>query len=170
MTLSKKNSKALFDRALSRIPGAVNSPVRAWRAVGGAPVFIAKGAGAYLFDADGNRLIDYVGSYGPAILGHAHPEVVAAVAEQAACGFSFGAPTELEVELVERIAGAIPAAEKVRLVSSGTGAGMTALRSALAATCCSGIIKFDGCYHVHSDDLLVRAGSGAMTLGVPDCA
>ncbi|MBE3602359.1 glutamate-1-semialdehyde 2,1-aminomutase [bacterium] len=170
MTLSKKNSKALFDRALSRIPGAVNSPVRAWRAVGGAPVFIAKGAGAYLFDADGNRLIDYVGSYGPAILGHAHPEVVAAVAEQAACGFSFGAPTELEVELVERIAGAIPAAEKVRLVSSGTEAGMTALRIARAATGRSGIIKFDGCYHGHSDALLVRAGSGAMTLGVPDCA
>lgn len=170
MTLSKKNSKALFDRALIRIPGAVNSPVRAWRAVGGAPVFIAKGAGAYLFDADGNRLIDYVGSYGPAILGHAHPEVVAAVAEQAARGFSFGAPTELEVELAERIAGAIPAAEKVRLVSSGTEAGMTALRIARAATGRSGIIKFDGCYHGHSDALLVRAGSGAMTLGVPDCA
>ncbi len=170
MMLSTKNSQALFERARVRIPGAVNSPVRAWRAVGGAPVFVKKAEGAWLLDADDNRLIDYVGSYGPAILGHAHPEVVAAVAEQAAQGFSFGAPTELEVELAERIAEAIPAAEKVRLVSSGTEAGMTALRIARAATGRSGIIKFDGCYHGHSDALLVRAGSGAMTLGVPDCA
>ncbi len=165
-----KNSQALFRRAAQHIPGAVNSPVRAWRAVGGAPRFIHRGEGAYLFDADGNRLIDYVGSYGPAILGHAHPAIVAAVTDQATRGFSFGAPTELEVELAERIAAAIPIAEKVRLVSSGTEAGMTALRIARAATGRSGIIKFDGCYHGHSDALLVRAGSGAMTLGVPDCA
>ncbi len=170
MKLSNENSQALFKRALERIPGAVNSPVRAWRAVGGAPAFIHSGQGAYLRDADGNRLIDYVGSYGPAILGHAHPAVVAAVADQAGRGFSFGAPTELEVELAERIAAAIPIAEKVRLVSSGTEAGMTALRIARAATGRNGIIKFDGCYHGHSDALLVRAGSGAMTLGVPDCA
>jgi len=121
-------------------------------------------------DADGNRLIDYVGSYGPAILGHARAEVAAAIAEQAGRGFSYGAPTELEVELAERISAAVPIAEKVRLVSSGTEAGMTALRIARAATGRSTIIKFDGCYHGHSDSLLVRAGSGAMTLGVPDSA
>jgi glutamate-1-semialdehyde 2,1-aminomutase len=166
----KKNSTALFARAATVIPGAVNSPVRAWKAVGGAPLFIAHGQGAMLVDADGNRLIDYVGSYGPAILGHAHPEVVSAVADQAGHGFGYGAPTELEIEIAERIAAAIPMARKVRLVSSGTEAGMTAIRIARAATDRSRIIKFDGCYHGHSDALLVRAGSGAMTLGVPDSA
>lgn len=166
----KKNSTALFARAENKIPGAVNSPVRAWKAVGQSPAFISRGEGSSLFDVDGNRLIDYVGSYGPAILGHAHPEVVAAISDQAQRGFSYGAPTELEVELAERISAAIPVAEKVRLVSSGTEAGMTALRIARAATGRPGIIKFDGCYHGHSDSLLVRAGSGAMTLGVPDSA
>jgi glutamate-1-semialdehyde 2,1-aminomutase len=166
----KKNSTALFARAENKIPGAVNSPVRAWKAVGQTPAFIARGEGSSLIDVDGNRSIDYVGSYGPAILGHAHPTVVAAIADQAQRGFSYGAPTELEVELAERISAAIPVAEKVRLVSSGTEAGMTALRIARAATGRPGIIKFDGCYHGHSDSLLVRAGSGVMTLGVPDSA
>jgi len=138
--------------------------------VGGAPIFIERASGAYVFDADQNRLIDYVGSYGPAILGHAHPTIAGALAEQARLGFSFGAPTALEVELAEMIGAAIPLAEKVRLVSSGTEAGMTALRIARAATGRPGFIKFDGCYHGHSDALLVRAGSGALTLGVPDSA
>ena len=170
MPILDKNSSRLFDLALRHIPGAVNSPVRAWRAVGGSPLFITSGEGAFIFDADGNRFIDYVGSYGPAILGHAHPQVIAALADQAARGLSFGAPTEREVELADRISAAIPAAEKVRLVSSGTEAGMTALRLARAATGRPSIIKFDGCYHGHSDSLLVRAGSGVMTLGVPDSA
>src|SRR5712692_1446865 len=167
---SYKKSSALFERAKKTIPGAVNSPVRAWNAVGSSPLFIERGEGAYLLDADGNRFIDYVGSYGPTILGHANPEIAAAIAEQARRGLGYGAPTELEVELAEAIGTAIPIAEKVRLVSSGTEAGMTAIRIARAATGRPGIIKFDGCYHGHSDGLLVRAGSGAMTLGVPDSA
>jgi glutamate-1-semialdehyde 2,1-aminomutase len=170
MIISNKISRALFERASSKIPGAVNSPVRAWNAVGGSPVFIERGDGAYLFDADQNRFIDYVGSYGPMIAGHSHPAVTAAVVAQASRGMSYGAPTELEVELAERIGAAIPVAQKVRLVSSGTEAGMTAIRIARAATGRAGIIKFDGCYHGHSDPLLVRSGSGAMTLGVPDSA
>lgn len=170
MKISQKNSTALFARATKTIPGAVNSPVRAWQAVGRTPAFVTRGEGALLFDADGNRFLDYVGAYGPAILGHAHPAVVAAITDQARRGFSYGAPTALEIELAERISAAIPVAEKVRLVSSGTEAGMTALRIARAATGRPGIIKFDGCYHGHSDSLLVRAGSGAMTFGVPDSA
>ena len=142
--------------------------MRAWKAVSATPLFIAAGAGAYLTDEDGNRFIDYVGAFGPAILGHADPQVVGAVAEQALRGCSYGAPTRLEVELAELISTAIPMAEKVRLQSSGTEAGMTALRIARAATGRSMIVKFDGCYHGHSDSLLVRAGSGALTLGVPD--
>jgi glutamate-1-semialdehyde 2,1-aminomutase len=167
-TMITKKSAALLDRATAVIPGAVNSPVRAWKAVGGAPLFIARGEGACVVDADGNCLVDYVGSYGPAILGHAHPDVAATVGAQARDGFGYGATTALEVELAERIASAISAAEKVRLLSSGTEAGMTAIRLARAATGRHHIIKFDGCYHGHSDSLLVRAGSGAMTLGVPD--
>ena len=167
---AEKKSHELFDRARKKIPGAVNSPVRAWKGVGGAPLFIASATGPYLVDADGDRLIDFVGSYGPAILGHARSEVVAAVQEQAKSGFGYGAPTRLEVELAELISSAIECAEKVRLVSSGTEAGMTALRLARAATGRSAIVKFDGCYHGHSDSLLVRAGSGGMTLGVPDSA
>jgi glutamate-1-semialdehyde 2,1-aminomutase len=170
MTITRKNSDALFDRARKKIPGAVNSPVRAWKAVGGSPLFVTRAQGAYIFDADGNRFIDYVGSYGPAILGHAHPDIASALAEQARHGLSYGAPTELEIELAERLGAAIPLAEKVRLVSSGTEAGMTALRIARAATKRGTIIKFDGCYHGHSDALLVRAGSGALTLAVPDSA
>ena len=170
MTIAMKKSDALFARAEKKIPGAVNSPVRAWKAVGGSPLFISHAQGPYITDADGNRFIDYVGSYGPAILGHAHPDVAAALADQARHGFSYGAPTELEVDLAERISAAIPVAEKVRLVSSGTEAGMTALRIARAATGRPAVIKFDGCYHGHSDALLVRAGSGALTLAVPDSA
>jgi len=166
--LRSDRSRDLLKRAQKKIPGAVNSPVRAWSAVKGATLFLARASGAYVFDADGNRFIDYVGSYGPAILGHGDPRVAAAVAEQATNGFSFGAPTELEVEIAEIICSAIQAAEKVRLVNSGTEAGMTAIRLARAATGRDKIIKFDGCYHGHSDGLLVRAGSGGMTLGVPD--
>jgi len=166
----KQKSAALFERALLKIPGAVNSPVRAWTAVADTPLFIAKGAGAYVLDCDGNRFVDYVGSYGPAILGHAHPTVVQAIAEQARAGLGYGAPTELEVVLAELLSEAIPVAQKVRLVSSGTEAGMTAIRLARAATGRQKIIKFDGCYHGHSDSLLVRAGSGGMTLGIPDSA
>jgi glutamate-1-semialdehyde 2,1-aminomutase len=168
MKLRTKRSRDLLQRALKIIPGAVNSPVRAWSAVKGATLFIEHANGAYVFDADGNRFIDYVGSYGPAILGHADARISSAVAEQAGKGFSFGAPTELEVELAEAISGAIAVAQKVRLVNSGTEAGMTAIRIARAATGRDKIIKFDGCYHGHSDGLLVRAGSGGMTLGIPD--
>jgi glutamate-1-semialdehyde 2,1-aminomutase len=168
MNLRSEKSRDLLKRAQKKIPGAVNSPVRAWSAVKGSTLFLARAGGAYVFDADGNRFIDYVGSYGPAILGHADPRVVAAVAAQAKSGFSYGAPTELEVELAEIISGAIAVAEKVRLVNSGTEAGMTAIRIARAATRRDKIIKFDGCYHGHSDGLLVRAGSGGMTLGIPD--
>ena len=164
------NSRLLLARALRRIPGGVNSPVRAWKAVGENPLFIAAASGAYLTDEDGNRFVDYVGAFGPAILGHAHPRVVAAISEQAACGLSYGAPTRLEAELAEAICGAIPFVDKVRLQSSGTEAGMTALRIARAATGRPLIVKFDGCYHGHSDSLLVRAGSGALTFGVPDSA
>src|SRR5260370_32966090 len=165
---SYKKSSALFERAKKTIPGAVNSPVRAWKAVGLSRLFIERGEGAYLLDADGTRFINSVGSYGPRILGHANPKITAAIAEQARRGLGYGAPTELEVELAEEIGTAIPIAEKVRLLSSGTEAGMTAIRIARAATGRPGIIKFDGCYHGHSDSLLVRAGSGVMTLGVPD--
>ncbi len=170
MKLHDEKSRQLLQRGSKNIPGAVNSPVRAWSAVKGSTLFIDHALGAHIFDADGNRFIDYVGSYGPAILGHADPHVADAITAQAKKGFSFGAPTELEVELAETIAGAIRAAEKVRLVSSGTEAGMTAIRLARAATGRERIIKFDGCYHGHSDGLLVRAGSGGMTLGVPDSA
>src|SRR5579863_233822 len=168
MSIADKISRDLFNRATVKIPGAVNSPVRAWSAVGGAPLFIKSAHGPYLLDADDNRFIDYVCSYGPAILGHAHPRVTAAIGEQAKLGLGFGATTEIEVELAEMITSAIGCAQKVRLVSSGTEAGMTALRLARAATGREKIIKFDGCYHGHSDGLLVRAGSGGMTLGIPD--
>ncbi len=166
--MNSHNSDLLFARAARCTPGGVNSPVRAWKAVGAAPRFIASAYGAYVQDEDGNRFIDYVGAFGPAVLGHADPRVVRAVADQAASGFSYGAPTRLEVELAETICDAIPIAQKVRLQTSGTEAGMTALRIARAATGRSMIVKFDGCYHGHSDALLVRAGSGALTLGVPD--
>ena len=161
-------SREAFARALKVIPGGVNSPVRAFRAVGGEPLFIARGAGARIWDIDGNEYIDYVGSWGPLILGHAHPKVVAAVQEAAARGTSFGAPNLAELHLAELIVAAVPSVERVRLVNSGTEATMSALRLARAYTGRSKIVKFTGCYHGHVDSLLVQAGSGATTLGVPD--
>jgi glutamate-1-semialdehyde 2,1-aminomutase len=161
-------SEKLFAEASRYIPGGVNSPVRAWRAVGGVPRFIQRASGSTITDADGNTYVDYVGSWGAAILGHAHQVVLKAVQEALRAGASFGAPTPREIELARRIAGALPAVEQVRLVSSGTEATMTAIRLARAFTGRTKILKFDGCYHGHADALLVRAGSGAMTLGVPD--
>src|SRR5262245_42557272 len=161
-------SEKLFERACDVIPGGVNSPVRSWRAVGGSPAFIERGLGARVTDVDGRSYLDFVGSWGPLILGHAHPAVVQAVIERARHGTSFGAPTAGEVELACQVIEALPAVEQVRLVSSGTEATMAALRLARAATGRQAILKFIGCYHGHVDALLVRAGSGALTLGVPD--
>src|SRR3990172_1737849 len=143
-------SSELFARARMRIPGGVNSPVRAFKGVGGDPVFFARGEGAYLHDEDGKRYIDYVGSWGPAILGHAHPDVLAAVCNTAAKGLSFGAPTRLEVELAERVCALMPSIEKIRMVSSGTEATMSAIRLARGFTGRDKIVKFEGCYHGHS--------------------
>jgi len=160
----------LFARAQRTIPAGVNSPVRAFRSVGGTPRFFARGEGAYLWDADGKRYIDYVGSWGPAILGHAHPEVVRVVQEAARDGLSFGAPTEREVEMAETLCRLLPSLELVRLVSSGTEATMSALRLARGYTGRPKIVKFEGCYHGHGDSLLVKAGSGALTFGQPSSA
>ena len=157
----------LFRRALARIPGGVNSPVRAFGAVGGDPFFVARGEGAYLVDTDGRRLLDYVQSWGASILGHAYPKVVEAVQRAAADGTSFGAPTEREVLLAEAICARVPSVEKVRLVSSGTEAAMSATRLARAFTARDRILKFSGCYHGHVDALLASAGSGVATLGLP---
>jgi glutamate-1-semialdehyde 2,1-aminomutase len=166
--MNTTKSRQLFSRAQQLFPGGVDSPVRAFRAVGGQPLFIARGAGAYLHDMDGNRFIDYVLSWGPLILGHAPPRVVAALAEAAARGTSFGAPSPLEIELAELIQQFMPNIEMLRFVNSGTEATMTALRLARAFTGRSKIVKFEGCYHGHADLLLVRAGSGVATLGLPD--
>jgi len=163
-----KESERLYVEACRVIPGGVNSPVRSWRAVGGHPLFIARGKGPYVYDADGRRYLDFVGSWGPLILGHAFPRVVEAVTRQADRGTTFGAPTSGEVELAALIVEALPAIDQVRLVSSGTEATMSALRLARAATRRDRVLKFVGCYHGHVDALLVRAGSGALTLGVPD--
>ena len=163
-------NEELFARAERTIPAGVNSPVRAFRSVGGTPRFFARGEGAYLWDADGDRYIDYVGSWGPAIAGHAHPDVVRAVQETAALGLSFGAPTELEIALAEALVRRMPSLELVRLVSSGTEATMSALRLARGYTGRSKIVKFEGCYHGHGDSLLVKAGSGALTFGQPSSA
>jgi glutamate-1-semialdehyde 2,1-aminomutase len=160
----------LFERALARIPGGVNSPVRAFGAVGGEPFFVARGEGAYLVDTNGNRYLDYVQSWGASILGHANPRVVRAVRRAAAEGTSFGAPTAREVELAEAVADRVESVEKVRLVSSGTEAAMTAVRLARGATRRAKILKFAGCYHGHLDALLVAAGSGVATLGLPGSA
>src|SRR6266536_3357585 len=158
----------LFARAQRTIPAGVNSPVRAFRSVGGTPRFFTRGEGAYLWDADGERYIGYVGSWGPAILGHAHPDVVRAVQEAARHGLSFGAPTEAEIEIAETLCGLLPSIELVRLVSSGTEATMSALRLARGYTGRPKIVRFEGCYHGHSDALLAKAGSGVATLGLPD--
>jgi glutamate-1-semialdehyde 2,1-aminomutase len=166
--MKTENSKQLFEQAQTLMPGGVNSPVRAFRGVGGDPLFIQRGEGAYVIDADGNRYIDYVLSWGPLIAGHAHPAVVEAVQKQAVLGTSFGAPTQLENELAARIIGYLPSIELIRFVNSGTEATMSALRLARAYTGRSKIIKFEGCYHGHADMLLVQAGSGVATLGLPD--
>jgi glutamate-1-semialdehyde 2,1-aminomutase len=162
------DSEKLWTEACRVIPGGVNSPVRAWNAVGGHPLFIQRARGAEVIDADGRSYLDVVASWGPLVLGHAHPAVVAAVGERAKRGTSFGAPTAAEIELARLLVDAVPSVEQVRLVSSGTEATMSALRLARAATGRDGIVKFSGCYHGHVDALLVRAGSGALTLGVPD--
>ena len=161
---------ALFERAQKLIPGGVNSPVRAFRAVGGTPRFVQRAQGAYFWDADGQRYIDYIGSWGPMILGHGHPAVVEAVQKAVLEGFSYGAPTEREVELAEEIVMLVPSIEMVRLVSSGTEATMSVIRLARGATGRNKIIKFEGCYHGHSDALLVKAGSGLATFGSPTSA
>ncbi|MDI9332084.1 MAG: glutamate-1-semialdehyde 2,1-aminomutase [Alphaproteobacteria bacterium] len=167
--MSDRN-QTLFERAAQVIPGGVNSPVRAFRAVGGTPRFVQRAQGAYFWDANGQRYIDYIGSWGPMILGHGHPAVLEAVQKAALDGFSFGAPTEREIELAEEILRHVPSMEMVRLVSSGTEAGMSALRLARGATGRSKIIKFEGCYHGHADALLVKAGSGLATFGNPTSA
>lgn len=166
--MSTSKSRGLFRRARTKIPGGVNSPVRAWKAVGGAPLFIARGEGAHVFDTDGKQYIDLVGSWGPLICGHAHPEILRALALAARSGTTFGAPTVHEVKLAERICGLMPSLKKLRLVNSGTEATMSTIRLARAYTQRDKIVKFDGCYHGHADGLLVRSGSGIATLGLPD--
>src|SRR5271167_4545977 len=161
-------SQQLFERARRVIPGGVNSPVRAWRGVGGTPPFIERGQGSRIFDADGNEYIDYVGSWGPLILGHRHPVILDALNHAIARGTSFGAPTEQEVELAETVRQMVPSIGMVRLVNSGTEATMSALRVARGFTGRDLTVKFDGCYHGHVDSLLVKAGSGVATLGLPD--
>jgi glutamate-1-semialdehyde 2,1-aminomutase len=167
---SNSRNEALFERAQLTIPGGVNSPVRAFRSVGGTPRFIERAQGAYFWDADGQRYIDYIGSWGPMILGHVHPEVLEAVQRVLVNGFSFGAPTESEVEIAEEICKLVPSIEQVRMVSSGTEATMSALRLARGFTNRSRIVKFEGCYHGHADSLLVKAGSGLLTFGNPTSA
>jgi glutamate-1-semialdehyde 2,1-aminomutase len=168
--MRREKSQGLLARAERVIPGGVNSPVRAFRAVGGTPPFVVRGEGARIWDADGNCYLDYIGSWGPLLLGHAHPEVLAAVEEALRGGTSFGLPTEREIELAEMIREAVPSMEMVRLVNSGTEATMSALRLARAYTGRELILKFEGCYHGHVDSLLVKAGSGVATFGIPDTA
>src|SRR3989304_5580540 len=161
------NSKKLMQKAQNLIPGGVNSPVRAFKAMGGNPLFIKKAKGSKIYDEDGNCLIDYVGSWGPAILGHSHPKVNAALKKAVDRGTSFGAPTELEVMLAGLVLEAFPSMDMVRFVNSGTEATMSAIRLARGYTKRDKIVKFEGCYHGHADHLLIKAGSGALTLGVP---
>jgi glutamate-1-semialdehyde 2,1-aminomutase len=168
--MQREKSRQLMERATATIPGGVNSPVRAFKGVGGTPIFFEHGEGAYLTDVDGNRYIDYVGSWGPMILGHGNADVVAAVQKQAASALGFGAPTELEILLAEQVVSMVPSIEKVRMVSSGTEATMSAIRLARGFTNRDLIVKFAGCYHGHSDSLLVKAGSGLLTLGIPNSA
>jgi glutamate-1-semialdehyde 2,1-aminomutase len=166
----KSRNETLFEKSQSSIPGGVNSPVRAFRSVGGTPLFMARGEGAYVWDMDGRRYVDYVGSWGPLVLGHAHEEVVRAVQRAASRGLSFGAPTEAELEMAELLLRLLPSMQQVRLVSSGTEATMSAIRLARGYTGRPKIIKFEGCYHGHADSLLVKAGSGALTFGQPSSA
>jgi len=162
-----KNSQQLFNAAQDIIPGGVNSPVRAFNGVGGTPLFIKKAQGAYIFDAEDNKYVDYVGSWGPMILGHNHPVILKAVIDTAQNGLSFGAPTELEITMAEKVREIVPSMEKLRMVSSGTEATMSAIRLARGFTGRDKILKFEGCYHGHADSLLVKAGSGMLTMGVP---
>src|SRR5271163_1627439 len=168
--MNRTKSAALFAESQKLIPGGVNSPVRAWRGVGGTPPFIARGQGSRIFDADGNEYIDYIGSWGPLLLGHRHPAILAAIEEALTRGTSFGAPTEQEIELAETIRAMVPSMELVRLVNSGTEATMSALRVARGFTGRDLTVKFEGCYHGHVDSLLVKAGSGMATLGIADTA
>jgi glutamate-1-semialdehyde 2,1-aminomutase len=167
MSYQTRNSREQFIRARKSIAGGVNSAVRAFKQVGGDPIFFARGEGAYLFDVDDNKYIDYVASWGPSILGHAHPAIVKAVCDTAATGMSYGAPTMIETEMAEVLKQLVPSIEKVRMVSSGTEATMSAIRLARGFTGRDKIIKFEGCYHGSGDSLLVKAGSSALTLGVP---
>jgi glutamate-1-semialdehyde 2,1-aminomutase len=166
----KTRNEILFEKSQAVIPGGVNSPVRAFRSVGGTPLFLSRGEGACVWDADGRRYVDYVGSWGPLVLGHAHPHVVEAVQEAASRGLSFGAPTEAELQMAELITRLLPSMQQVRLVSSGTEATMSAIRLARGFTGRAKIVKFEGCYHGHADSLLVKAGSGALTFGQPSSA
>src|SRR6185436_2111875 len=166
--ISRAKSEALFAEALNYIPGGVNSPVRAFRAVGGTPFFVNRAAGAHVFDVDGNDYIDYVGTWGPASLGHAHAKIISAVKAAADAGTSFGIPNAHEVTMAKLVCDAVPSVQKVRMCNSGTEACMSAIRLARGFTKRDKIIKFDGCYHGHADSLLVRAGSGALTFGHPD--
>jgi glutamate-1-semialdehyde 2,1-aminomutase len=168
--MTESRNDTLFARAQKTTPGGVNSPVRAFRSVGGTPRFITRAEGPYFWDADGKRYIDYIGSWGPAIVGHAHPDVVKAVQDAATRGLSFGAPTEAEIDMAEEICRLVPSIEQVRLVSSGTEATMSALRLARGATGRDKVVKFEGCYHGHADSLLVKAGSGLLTFGNPTSA
>ena len=167
--MNKENSSTLFSSAKEVMPGGVNSPVRAFNAVGGEPLFIKSGKGSQIIDVDGNKFIDYVASWGPLIFGHAHPRVVEAIIRQAELGTSYGASTKLEIELAEKVVSAIPSVEVVRMVNSGTEAVMSALRLARGITGRDKIVKFEGCYHGHGDSLLVKAGSGLVSLGIPEC-
>ena len=166
--MSRKHSSQLFRKAQQRIPGGVNSPVRAFKGVGGDPVFFHRGEGPFLFDEDDNRYLDYVGSWGPLILGHCDPDVIAAVEKAIRDGLSFGAPTAIEIDMADKVCELVPSMDQVRMVSSGTEATMSAIRLARGFTGRDKIIKFEGCYHGHADSLLVKAGSGALTLGVPN--
>jgi glutamate-1-semialdehyde 2,1-aminomutase len=166
----KTRNEILFEKSQTVIPGGVNSPVRAFRSVGGTPLFVSRGEGAYVWDADGRRYLDYVGSWGPLVLGHAHPQVLEAVREAAARGLSFGAPTQAELEMAELITRLLPSMQQVRLVNSGTEATMSAIRLARGFTGRAKIVKFEGCYHGHADSLLVKAGSGSLTFGQPSSA
>src|SRR5690606_18098806 len=166
--MNTERSRALFARAQALLPGGVNSPVRAFKSVGGEPFFVQRAEGPHLFDVDGNRYIDYVGSWGPMIAGHNHPAVREAVEKAARDGLSFGAPCPAEVAMAETITGLVPSCEMVRMVNSGTEATLSAIRLARGATGRARIVKFEGCYHGHGDSFLVKAGSGALTFGVPD--
>ena len=166
--MTNSRSVKLFQKANNLIPGGVNSPVRAFKSVGGTPPFIKKAKGAFIWDEDGNKYIDYIGSWGPMILGHTHPDVIKAIQETAENGTSFGAPTKKEITLAEMIVDRVPGCEMLRLVNSGTEATMSAIRLARGATGRDKIIKFDGCYHGHGDSFLIAAGSGALTLGEPN--